>query len=65
MEPLYVPKHYKGFLPWITRMRIMIMAITRRMWMNQPMANTPIMPRNQRIKRITAIVKSIFIGAKC
>jgi hypothetical protein len=50
-----------GFLPWMRRIKMRIIAITRRMWMNPPIVYAVTTPSNQRIRRITAIVISIEI----
>ncbi len=59
MSPL--PVYYEiGFLPCITRMRNMIIAITRSMWMKLPRIWKPKNPSNQRITSIVAIVVSMI-----
>lgn len=41
--------------------RIMMTAITKRTWMNPPRVYDVMNPRSQRIKRITAMVVSMFL----
>ena len=48
--------------PWITRIKMMMMAKTNKMWMNPPIAELVTKPRAHKTMRITAIVINMVFG---